>query len=280
MGCDRCAKRLVCLCPWRRTVEGHALTGPLRSVRTYPRPLPLQSQRADCGRPGGCSGGSVAAAPQKSPRPDPKRPPEPGILHLSLTSGTVSGPRAGARQRRAGIACRFRAAFSPWRRHHPARFGAAPARLPWRRPTGCAARRHDVPCPPGCYPSPPGIGWTSSGQRAGPALFDAADSPEALADPIGGGTSHRPAQAALTGSGRGAPQDRRKPPARIAATRPPSPGIAPCGCAAECSRGPPSGEGRGEAAIAIAPRAVRHPERNVSSVTGPERRRQGGPRPL
>lgn len=101
MGCDRCAKRLVCLYPWRRTVEGHALTGPLRSVRTYPRPLRLQSQSAKCGRREGCSGGSVAATPQKCPRAAAKRPPVAAFLHLSLTSAPPTAARRGRQERAA-----------------------------------------------------------------------------------------------------------------------------------------------------------------------------------
>ena len=140
MGCDRCAKRLVCLYPWRRTVEGYALTGPLRSVRTYPRPLPLQSQRAECGRRGGCSGGSVAAAPQKCPLPAPKHPREPGFLHLSLTSVTVLRPSCGG----DSVPARNRLPLSrrvfpvPAAPSGPIRGGRRAA--PSRWPTGYAAR--------------------------------------------------------------------------------------------------------------------------------------------
>lgn len=148
MGCDRCAKRLVCLCPWRRTVEGHALTGPLRSVRTYPRPLPLQSQRRDCGRRGGCSGGSVAATPQKRPRQASETPRGPGFLHVSLTLGALSSPFARRVRERLGPVRRFQAAIFPRRRHDPARFGAGSGRqsrlggrADSRRPPACQVPR-------------------------------------------------------------------------------------------------------------------------------------------
>lgn len=188
MGCDRCAKRLVCLCPWRRTVEGHALTGPLRSVRTYPRPLPLQSQRAECGRRGGCSGGSVAAAPQKCPLPAPKHPPEPGFLHLSLTSIAVLGPACGGHsvpeRNRLPLSRRvFPAAAAP---SGPIRGGDRVA--PCRWPTGYAARTGPpCPVPPGSCVSPPGIAGPSRRGRAGPAHVDKACSPGGLPTGFGDG---------------------------------------------------------------------------------------------